>query len=112
MGALLERDSNVLLADPGYPFNRHFARFFEGCAKTIAVTVDNDYQLIAADIELHSDDDEAFVINSFSKFFGMTGWRLGWLVVPEGYSNVMDQLAQNLFLAAPTMSQYAALAAF
>jgi aspartate/methionine/tyrosine aminotransferase len=42
----------------------------------------------------------------------MTGWRLGWLVVPEAYISVMDRLAQNLFLAAPTMSQYAALAAF
>jgi aspartate/methionine/tyrosine aminotransferase len=57
-------------------------------------------------------DDQAFVINSFSKFFGMTGWRLGWLVVPDDYVDVMDRLAQNLFLAAPTMSQHAALAAF
>jgi aspartate/methionine/tyrosine aminotransferase len=56
--------------------------------------------------------DDVFVINSFSKFFGMTGWRLGWLIVPDGYTDVMDKLAQNLFLAAPTMSQYAALAAF
>lgn len=53
-----------------------------------------------------------FVINSFSKFFGMTGWRLGWLVVPDSYEEVMDRLAQNLYLAASTMSQYAALAAF
>jgi aspartate/methionine/tyrosine aminotransferase len=172
MGALLEQGGNVLLADPGYPCNRHFARFVEGRAKTIAVTADNDYQLTAADIEQHWDDDtvmallaspsnptgsvlsrsqlsslstaikakggvfavdeiyhglvyddidtttalaiddDAFVINSFSKFFGMTGWRLGWLVVPDGYTQVMDKLAQNLFLAAPTMSQYAALAAF
>ena len=57
-------------------------------------------------------DDDAFVINSFSKYFGMTGWRLGWLVAPKAYISVMDRLAQNLFLAAPTVSQYAALAAF
>lgn len=55
---------------------------------------------------------DSFVVNSFSKFFGMTGWRLGWLIVPEAYVSIMDRLAQNLFLAAPTMSQYAALAAF
>jgi len=172
MGALLEQGGNILLADPGYPCNRHFARFVEGRAKTIAVTAANNYQLTVSDIEQHWDDDtvmallaspsnptgsvlsrsqlmtlstairaksgifavdeiyhglvydgvdvatalavddQAFVINSFSKFFGMTGWRLGWLVVPEGYTSVMDKLAQNLFLAAPTMSQYAALAAF
>lgn len=52
------------------------------------------------------------VINSFSKYFGMTGWRLGWLVAPAGSTAVFDKLAQNLFLAAPTIAQYAALAAF
>lgn len=56
--------------------------------------------------------DEVFVVNSFSKFFGMTGWRLGWLVMPEGYTAHVDKLAQNLFLAASTPAQYAALAAF
>ena len=172
MGALLERDQKVMLADPGYPCNRNFARFVEGQAQSIAVDASSNYQLTAAHIEQYWDDatsmalvaspsnptgtvlsnqqltelstaiankqgqlvvDEiyhgltydglkattilaidpnAFVINSFSKFFGMTGWRLGWLVAPEGYEDVMDRLAQNLFLAAPTMSQYAALAAF
>lgn len=172
MGALLERDQKVLLADPGYPCNRNFARFVEGKAQSIAVDASSNYQLTAHhindywgndtelalvaspsnptgtvlsrqdlselaaaikskrghlvvdeiyhgltydDIEtptVLSVDDNAFVINSFSKFFGMTGWRLGWLVVPENYVTVMDKLAQNLYLAAPTMSQYAALAAF
>jgi aspartate/methionine/tyrosine aminotransferase len=172
MGAVLERDKMVLLADPGYPCNRHFARFVEGKAKAVPVTADSGYQLTAADITRYWDDDtamvllaspanptgsvlsradlaalsdavktkqgylvvdeiyhgliygdtdtttalavddEAFVINSFSKFFGMTGWRLGWLVVPELFIPVMDKLAQNLFLAPPTISQYAALAAF
>lgn len=56
--------------------------------------------------------DQAFVINSFSKFYGMTGWRLGWLVVPEQYRTIVDNFAQNIFLAAPTPAQYAALAAF
>ncbi len=172
MGALLERDKNVLLADPGYPCNRNFARFVEGKAQSIAVDASSNFQLTAQHIndywnndtamalvaspsnptgtvlshqelidlsaaikakqghfvvdEIYhglsyddvetptvlSIDQDAFVINSFSKFFGMTGWRLGWLVVPEEYEPVMDRLAQNLFLAAPTMSQYAALAAF
>jgi aspartate/methionine/tyrosine aminotransferase len=56
--------------------------------------------------------DEVFVINSFSKYFGMTGWRLGWLVAPETYVHDADKLAQNIFLAASTPAQHAALAAF
>jgi aspartate/methionine/tyrosine aminotransferase len=172
MGAVLDRDKTVLLTDPGYPCNRHFARFVEGQATMVPVTADSDYQLTAKDIDKYWDDDtamallaspanptgsvlscddlkalsaavkakrgyfvvdeiyhglvyghsntttalaiddEAFVINSFSKFFGMTGWRLGWLVVPEAFIPVMDRLAQNLFIAPPTVSQYAALAAF
>lgn len=172
MGALLDKDNKVMLADPGYPCNRHFARFVEGDVNSVPVTAESHYQLTAQHVEEHWDantrlalvaspsnptgtvlsktelgalsaavkkqqgtlivdeiyhgltydgfqapsalqvDDEAFVINSFSKFFGMTGWRLGWLVVPDGYTEVMDRLAQNLYLAAPTMSQYAALAAF
>jgi aspartate/methionine/tyrosine aminotransferase len=56
--------------------------------------------------------DDIFVINSFSKYFGMTGWRLGWLVAPRSCVAELDKLAQNLFLAAPTPAQYAALVAF
>ncbi len=52
-----------------------------------------------------------FVINSFSKYFAMTGWRLGWLVAPSGYVEAIDRLAQNLFLAPPTAAQHAALVA-
>lgn len=57
-------------------------------------------------------DPEAFVINSFSKFFGMTGWRLGWAVVPEYFVELAERLAQNLFISAPTPAQVAALACF
>jgi aspartate/methionine/tyrosine aminotransferase len=56
--------------------------------------------------------DDIFVINSFSKYFGMTGWRLGWLIAPREVIPDIDKLAQNLFLAAPTLAQYAALRAF
>ena len=54
----------------------------------------------------------AFVINSFSKYFGMTGWRIGWLIVPEEFVEATEKLAQNIFIAPPTLSQYGALAAF
>jgi aspartate/methionine/tyrosine aminotransferase len=56
--------------------------------------------------------DEAFVINSFSKYFGMTGWRVGWLVVPDNFVEAAEKLAQNIFISTTTHSQYAALASF
>lgn len=56
--------------------------------------------------------DQAFVINSFSKYFGMTGWRLGWLVAPEHAIPELEKLAQNFFISSSTMAQKAALAAF
>lgn len=55
--------------------------------------------------------DDVVVINSFSKFFSMTGWRVGWLVVPEGLVRQVERLAQNLFICAPHAAQVAALAA-
>lgn len=57
-------------------------------------------------------DKNIIVINSFSKYFNMTGWRLGWIVSPDRLVPDLDKLAQNIFLAAPTPAQYAALAAF
>lgn len=56
--------------------------------------------------------DDLFVINSFSKYYGMTGWRLGWMVAPEWAVPALDRMAQNQYLSAPTPSQHAALAAF
>ena len=53
-----------------------------------------------------------FVINSFSKFYGMTGWRVGWIVAPVSYLDELNKLAQHTFLAPPSLGQYAALAAF
>ena len=55
---------------------------------------------------------DAYVINSFSKYFGMTGWRLGWLVAPEAAIEPLERLAQNLFISMSTMAQYGALAGF
>jgi aspartate/methionine/tyrosine aminotransferase len=56
-------------------------------------------------------DDEAYVINSFSKYFSMTGWRVGWMVVPEAHVRRVERLAQNLYICPPHASQVAALAA-
>ena len=55
--------------------------------------------------------DECYVINSFSKYFSMTGWRIGWMVVPEDQVRVVERIAQNMFICAPHASQVAALAA-
>ncbi|NOD29211.1 pyridoxal phosphate-dependent aminotransferase [Ruegeria atlantica] len=55
--------------------------------------------------------DECYVINSFSKYFSMTGWRVGWIVVPEDQVRVVERIAQNMFICAPHASQVAALAA-
>jgi aspartate/methionine/tyrosine aminotransferase len=57
-------------------------------------------------------DDQIISINSFSKYFNMTGWRLGWMVVPERLVPVIERLAQNLFICPSTLSQFAALACF
>lgn len=171
LAVLLDRDDELLVADPGYPCNRHFARFLEGRAVAVPVDADSRYQLTAERVaacwgdrtvavlaaspsnptgtlleaeelsalaalvgtrgghlvvdEIYHGltygteartalefDADAFVVNSFSKYYCMTGWRLGWLVVPEAYRREVEKLAQNLFIAAPTLSQHAALAAF
>lgn len=56
--------------------------------------------------------DQAVVVNSFSKYFSMTGWRLGWLILPEDLLRSVECLAQNLFISPPSLSQAAAVAAF
>lgn len=56
--------------------------------------------------------EDVIVVNSFSKYFGMTGWRVGWIVVPEPLAETANILAQNLFISAPTVSQLAAIRAF
>ncbi len=68
------------------------------------------YQRQAQTALKHSD--QAFVINSFSKYFGMTGWRIGWLIAPEHYCEAIEKLAQNVFISTSSIAQYAALVAF
>lgn len=79
------------------------------------VLVDEIYQGLVfegEDFTALSVSDDIFVINSFSKYFAMTGWRLGWIVVPEWAIDGATKLAQNLFISAPAISQHAAIRAF
>jgi aspartate/methionine/tyrosine aminotransferase len=171
LGILINPGEGVLMADPGYPCNRHFVELVGGKPIGIAVDESNDYQLTTELVSQHWNPDcravllaspsnptgtlmpvdelrklhqflqqqggilivdeiyqeliydqspttalsiaeDIFIINSFSKYFGMTGWRLGWLVAPEEAIEPIDRLAQNIFLAASTLSQHAALTAF
>lgn len=84
-------------------------------ANETKVVVDEIYHGLTFDIDPPSAlglDPDVVVFNSFSKFFSMTGWRLGWLVAPEPLMPAIERLAQNLTIAAPTISQFAGLAAF
>ncbi|GGC94325.1 aminotransferase class I/II-fold pyridoxal phosphate-dependent enzyme [Vreelandella lutescens] len=111
----------AMLASPSNPTGHTLdAQALAQVISTVAakggdVIVDEIYQGLNYDdapLSATSLSDDAFVVNSFSKYFGMTGWRLGWLVAPEHAVEPLTRLAQNVFLAAPTPSQYAALAAF
>lgn len=80
-----------------------------------AMIVDEIYQGLTYGVEAStalSHHDDLFVVNSFSKYFGMTGWRLGWLVAPRDYVRQLEKLAQHFFICASTPAQHAALAAF
>jgi len=171
MALIVDRDDEILLADPGYPCNRHFVRVVEGAPAAIPVGPDTRYQLTARRIEEHwgaktrgvliaspsnptgttvpHDEmrriaatvarlrgrlivdeiylgltygdtprsvlefaDDAFVVSSFSKYFSMTGWRLGWIVAPERHVRDLEKLAQNLYISPAAPSQRAALACF
>lgn len=77
--------------------------------------VDEIYQGLSYDHRPQSAlalDPDVITVNSFSKYFNMTGWRLGWLVVPDSLVPTFEKLAQNLFICAPTVAQHAALACF
>jgi aspartate/methionine/tyrosine aminotransferase len=171
VAALFDAGDELLMADPGYPCNRHFARLLEVKAVGVPVDAASRFQLTADRVARHwgprtrgvlvanpgnptgtvippeelaaihalvrarggwllvdeiyheliqgrdepsalSLGDDVVVINSFSKYWCMTGWRLGWLVMPADLVGAVERLAQNVFLAAPTPAQYAALAAF
>jgi aspartate/methionine/tyrosine aminotransferase len=116
------RTAAMLLATPANPSGTLIAPavlreiLAVATARGAGVIVDEIYHGLEYEAERAATalafSDQVFVVNSFSKYFGMTGWRLGWLAVPEPYASYADKLAQNLFLAASTPAQYAALAAF
>jgi aspartate/methionine/tyrosine aminotransferase len=84
-------------------------------ARDVRLVSDEIYHGIVYEGEMTSAvevSDHAVVVNSFSKYFSMTGWRVGWLVVPPELVRPIERLAQNFFISVPTLSQYAALAAF
>ena len=119
--ALTPRTRAVLLASPANPTGAvidraELARIAALLrARGVALMADEIYHglIYGADTcTALACDADAVVVNSFSKYFGMTGWRLGWLVVPDALLRSVEKLAQNLFIAPPTPAQYAALAAF
>jgi aspartate/methionine/tyrosine aminotransferase len=76
----------------------------------LSLSYDSEPQSALSIAREHADD--MFVVSSFSKYFNMTGWRLGWVVAPERHVRDLEKLAQNLYISPPTVSQRAALACF
>lgn len=116
-----EQTAGVLLASPANPTGSVVHREqLELISQTVRakgghLVVDELYHGLTYGFDATSVlevDQDAFVLNSFSKYFGMTGWRLGWTIVPESAVGEIERLAQNLFISPPTISQYAALEAF
>lgn len=117
-----ETTRGVLLASPSNPTGAIIST--KDLKEIVDVLDEREGHLIVDEIYhgLHYSDEplrsalefskEAIVINSFSKYFGMTGWRLGWLVVPESAILNVEKLAQNLFICPSSIAQYAALSAF
>ena len=117
-----EKTRGVLLASPSNPTGTsidpaELRRIHEVVCSHGGVTMIDEIYLGLSHDEAYgqtalSISNEIISINSFSKYFNMTGWRLGWLVVPEALVDVIERLAQNLFICASTVSQQAALACF
>ncbi|MFZ6672606.1 pyridoxal phosphate-dependent aminotransferase [Undibacterium sp. Xuan67W] len=116
-----EATRGVLLASPSNPTGTsidhdELARIITSVKARGGFTiVDEIYQGLSyegAPFSALSLDDDVVVINSFSKYFNMTGWRLGWLVVPERIVPHIEKLAQNLFICASSVAQHAAIACF
>jgi aspartate/methionine/tyrosine aminotransferase len=117
-----ERTRGVLLASPSNPTGTsihpdELRRIHQVVQSKGGVTlVDEIYLPLSFDAQFGQTalalDDHIISINSFSKYFNMTGWRLGWMVVPEALVPVIERLAQNLFICPSTIAQHAALACF
>ncbi|MDY6807858.1 MAG: pyridoxal phosphate-dependent aminotransferase [Actinomycetota bacterium] len=119
-----ERTRGVMVASPSNPTGTSVP--FDELTRLCAEVRDRDGWRIVDEIYLGLADDAggraprsilasdpgAIVINSFSKYFGMTGWRLGWCIVPDDVVDVLERLAQNFYICPPTPAQYAALECF
>jgi aspartate/methionine/tyrosine aminotransferase len=120
--AWTERTRGVLLASPSNPTGTSIApdemRRIVGQvrARGGVTIVDEIYLGLSYDeafgVSALTHGDDVVTINSFSKYFSMTGWRLGWMVVPEPMVAVVEKLAQNLYICPSTVAQHAALACF
>jgi aspartate/methionine/tyrosine aminotransferase len=115
------RTRGVLLASPSNPTGTSIApdelkRIVEAVrARGGFTVVDEIYQGLSYDappVSAVSYGEDVITVNSFSKYFNMTGWRLGWLVVPPSLVGAFEKLAQNLFICASALAQHAALACF
>ena len=121
-GAWGDKTRGVLLASPSNPTGTsihpdELRRIHEVVSSKGGITlVDEIYLGLSYEAQYGQTalalDDNIISINSFSKYFNMTGWRLGWMVVPERIVPVIERLAQNLFICPSTISQHAALACF
>ena len=112
--------AGLIVASPGNPSGTMLDR--EALAALIHVAAERGLAFVSDEIYhgLHYEgraisaleiSDDVYVINSFSKYFSMTGWRIGWMVVPEDHVRIVERLAQNMFICPPHASQVAALAA-
>lgn len=110
----------LIVASPGNPSgtmlgHEALAALMEHCAaRGISFISDEIYHGLHHDARAVSAleiSDDCYVINSFSKYFSMTGWRIGWMVVPHDHIRIIERLAQNMFICPPHASQIAALAA-
>ncbi len=119
-GDIPEGLDGLIVASPANPSGTMLSRGAMGAlvdhaqARGMAFISDEIYHGIDYDAPAVSAleiSDDVYVINSFSKYFSMTGWRVGWMVVPEDHVRTIERLAQNMFICAPHVSQVAALAA-
>jgi aspartate/methionine/tyrosine aminotransferase len=117
----LGRIDGVIVASPSNPTGSmidgpHLKALADWCAGADAVLISDEIyhgvQYGSAPVTAAAVSDRAIVINSFSKYFSMTGWRIGWMVLPEDGVRTVEKLMQNLFISAPTLAQLAAVAAF
>lgn len=115
-----EKTQAVLIASPSNPTGTIISPSeMTTVVKTVeelggVCIVDEIYHGLTYDVEIRTalyDSDNVFIINSFSKYFGMTGWRIGWLVSPQAYVDEVNKFAQNLYISTSAPAQYAAVTA-